>query len=224
MRTITTRAELVELARELGVRKDWHEPDEQDITAVPAGDPLNFDNAMPPGHYYGPDNRSELHVVLHRTVFEDGEQRLGQPIAVVNLAMLFAWATGFDESKVELYEDLERRQDEIIRRVVRQYFSESDPQDQEYAFSIIEELTRELPRAPYALTEQQASIVERVSTLNKWAAKFDATVREAPVGPQRIMAMALSDAFRQAAKHEQALHDSKQRHPSTRIPEYGTHD
>lgn len=117
MRQITTRAELVALAKELRVRVDWHEPDEQDITAVPAGDPLNFDNAMPPGHYYGPNgNRSELHVVLHRMVFEDGERRLAEPIAVVNLASLFAWATGHQLTEVEsrCAEEVQRLEEEIV--------------------------------------------------------------------------------------------------------------
>lgn len=98
MRTITTRAELVELARELGVRADWHEPDEQNITAVVEGTHMFFDNAMPPGHWFGEgaERYAELHVVLHRTVWEDGAERLGRPIAVVNLATLFAWATGYE--------------------------------------------------------------------------------------------------------------------------------
>lgn len=223
MRKITTRAELVELARELGVRDDWHEPDEQELGAFVEG--TSFDNAMPAGHWLGSgdERHAELHVVLHKLVWDEqySAWRHGRAIAVVNLAMLFAWATGFDESKVELHEDLERCQDETIRRVVRQYFSESDPQDQEYAFSIIEELTRELPRAPRALTWREEMLAtERVSTLNKWASKFAKQHTEAPVGPQRIMAMALSDAFRQAAKHEQAL----QRHPAECVPEYGTHD
>lgn len=151
VKVISTRAELVALARELGVRADWHEPDEQELTAVPAGDPLNFDNAMPAGHYYGSDNRSELHVVLHKMVWEDDEWRLGKPIAVVNLAMLFAWATGYDErpsrSELDALDALEREQNAIINDVVRRYFTMSDPQDCQLANAIIGELKDQLPRA-----------------------------------------------------------------------------
>lgn len=101
MRTITTRAELAALAQELGVRPDWHEPDEQNVTAKFGGNDLDFDNAMPPGLVYGKlsqggDEYQEMCIYLHRLVIdEQGERRIGQPIAVVNLAMLFAWATGF---------------------------------------------------------------------------------------------------------------------------------
>lgn len=106
MRTITTRAELVALAQELGVRPDWHEPDEQSVTAKFGGNQLDFDNAMPPGFVYGKltpvnggDEYQEMCVYLHRLVIdEQGERRIGQPIAVVNLASLFAWATGHESS------------------------------------------------------------------------------------------------------------------------------
>lgn len=88
---ITSRAQLVELAGQLGVRPDWHEPDEQGLTAVVAG--TTFDNAMPPGGWYGTPPHAELHVTLFQESDVDGTP---QPVAVVNLAILFAWATGFD--------------------------------------------------------------------------------------------------------------------------------
>lgn len=85
IRTITERHELVELARELKVRDDWHEPDEQDLTARVYGNV--FDNAMGPGfeHAYGPDKEFlEMFVELRKNHV---------PIAQVSLATLFAWAS-----------------------------------------------------------------------------------------------------------------------------------
>lgn len=91
MRKINSRRELVLLAQELGVRPDWHEPDEQDVTAHIIGPALAFDNAQGAGGHH------ELNVVLCcREVDEMGYTRRGPDIAVVNLATLFAWATGFD--------------------------------------------------------------------------------------------------------------------------------
>ena len=43
MERITSRARFVALAGELGVRMDWHEPDEQEVTAKVRG--VSFDNA-----------------------------------------------------------------------------------------------------------------------------------------------------------------------------------
>ncbi len=86
---IKCRAQLVELARELGVRPDWHEPDEQQLTATAHG--VTFDNA---GYWgaeymgYGGYDYTEQYVVLHKD---------GKPVAAVNLATLFAWATGYDD-------------------------------------------------------------------------------------------------------------------------------
>ena len=88
---IDTAAELRDLARELGVRKSWHEPDEQDVTAVVHG--TDFDNAGFWGNYkgepmtYGDPPRQELWV----------EVRLNdEAVAEVNLATLFAFATGYE--------------------------------------------------------------------------------------------------------------------------------
>lgn len=85
MKRIDTRDELGELARELGVRADWHEPDEQEVTIEVYGTD-DFDNAgfWPAGHGYGPGNRkTEAHVILCKE---------GEPVAAVNLATLFSWA------------------------------------------------------------------------------------------------------------------------------------
>lgn len=94
MKKIMTRQELVDLAAELGVRHDWHEPDEQGITARVFGD--SFDNAMGPGYFYGtpPDEHCELTVELKRLEYDDhGQAVVGEPIAQINLATLLAWAS-----------------------------------------------------------------------------------------------------------------------------------
>lgn len=89
MKRITAKAELVELARELGVGDNWHEPDEQGVTATTHG--RTFDNAG----FWGETHRAsdghnftERYVTLHKS---------GRPVAVVNLATLFAWATGLED-------------------------------------------------------------------------------------------------------------------------------
>lgn len=90
MKQIRSKAELVKLADELGVRPDWHEPDEQEVTATTHG--VSFDNAG----FWGQEYRSsfddreftEQYVILHKD---------DSPVAAVNLATLFAWATGYDE-------------------------------------------------------------------------------------------------------------------------------
>lgn len=72
MITIDSKKELVALKNWLGVRDDWHEPDEQDVSCHVEG--CEFDNA-------GFD--TEMHVVLH----QDGETYR------VNLATLLSWAS-----------------------------------------------------------------------------------------------------------------------------------
>lgn len=61
------------------LRPDWHEPDEQEVSARVVGDHL--DNAMGPTVDH---NCGELNVVLIKE---------GKDVAVVNLATLLAWAT-----------------------------------------------------------------------------------------------------------------------------------
>lgn len=89
MRRISTRAQLIELAKELKTRPDWHEPDEQELTAQVKG--FNFDNAgfwpEDEQHAYTAPEIIEQHVILYQ---ED------RPVAAVNLATLFAWATGHE--------------------------------------------------------------------------------------------------------------------------------
>lgn len=84
MKLIQTRDELRELAKDLGVRPDWHEPDEQGVTAVVYGH--QFDNAgfWPLDGIYTRAEILEQHAVLIRS---------GVAVAAVNLATLFAWAS-----------------------------------------------------------------------------------------------------------------------------------
>lgn len=97
-REIRTRQEFMDLAVSLGVRADWHEPDEQGVTARVEGTPLNFDNAMG-CHWYGvwkegDEPQAELHLILSRKeIDEQGVARRGPDIAKVNLATLCAWAS-----------------------------------------------------------------------------------------------------------------------------------
>jgi len=93
VKRILEREQLVELAAELGVRPDWHEPDEQKVDALVRGD--DFDNAgfWPVENGYnageGAGLRSEIYVVIRKE---------GQAVAAVNLATLLAWASerGYD--------------------------------------------------------------------------------------------------------------------------------
>lgn len=81
---IDTLRQLRRLARDLGVRSDWHEPDEQELTARVEG--KSFDNA---GFWPADDTRIfdadilELHVILS----VDNED-----VAAINLATLLSWA------------------------------------------------------------------------------------------------------------------------------------
>jgi hypothetical protein len=92
IRRISTRDDLVALANELGVRSDWHEPDNQGVTAEVRG--ASFDNAGFWGirdeadslarHGHGGAKGVEMYVVIHQ---EDGLT------AEINLATLFSWAS-----------------------------------------------------------------------------------------------------------------------------------
>lgn len=91
VKTIHTRAELQELARQLRVRPNWHEPDEQEVTARVFG--LSFDNAG----FWGQDEVRRVGgmgpysegLEMWVTLYQDG-----YPVAEVNLATLFSWACG----------------------------------------------------------------------------------------------------------------------------------
>lgn len=79
MKRISKRNDLVKLARQLKVRPDWHEPDEQEVTATMHGQ--TFNNAGFWG--IGSNHKWEMYVTLYKD---------GKPVAEVNLATLFAWA------------------------------------------------------------------------------------------------------------------------------------
>lgn len=87
MQRIIQQEDLAALAAELGVRSDWHEPDEQGVTAVVKGDDLDNAGFWPqdeeedegrPEWGYG-----ELYVELRKD---------DVPVAAVNLATLLSWA------------------------------------------------------------------------------------------------------------------------------------
>lgn len=81
---INSKEDLYMVAQALGVRRDWHEPDEQDVTAKVFGE--SFDNAgFWPAEAYPelPADSLEMHVMLYKDDL---------PYAVVDLATLFSWA------------------------------------------------------------------------------------------------------------------------------------
>lgn len=108
IKKIRTRQELQELAKELGVRPDWHEPDEQGLTAITFG--KSFDNC---GHWglehlsrRELDARSRLWnptQAISEGVIEDAERFVemfvvlykdDKAVAEINLATLLAFACG----------------------------------------------------------------------------------------------------------------------------------
>lgn len=90
---VTTRAGLLAVMRDLGVGPDWHEPDQVGVSAQVYGE--RFDNSgfwggeVPDGAMGYAPSSVELHVTLSKG---------GNPVAEVNLATLFAWATGYEDS------------------------------------------------------------------------------------------------------------------------------
>jgi len=97
IKRINTRAELQALAAELGVRPDWHEPDERGVNALVSGHML--DNAG----FWGqegvgtvPSWAQEMWVTI--TVKADGVEPYG--VAEVNLAMLLAWSCGYEDHQL----------------------------------------------------------------------------------------------------------------------------
>jgi len=109
LQMINSREQLLKLKRDLGVRTDWHEPDEQDVTARVFG--VDFDNAGFWGPSLAPYSQyAEQHVVLYKE---------GEPVAAVNLATLFAWATGLEADVVEVTDEVEEERTPDGYRVVR---------------------------------------------------------------------------------------------------------
>ncbi len=88
MHQINSAADLMDLHEGYGLRDDWHEPDNNGITAYVTGNHL--DNAMGPTteHAHG-----ELNVVIAYEQDSEGSVRVYKPVAVINLATLLSWAT-----------------------------------------------------------------------------------------------------------------------------------
>ena len=94
MKKINNAKELNELAKELRVRPDWHEPDEQEVNARIIGSHL--DNAMGAD----PDADEKVEVmhdpdgsvrILHWGEYNVVITKKGKDVAVVNLAELLTW-------------------------------------------------------------------------------------------------------------------------------------
>ena len=96
MKKINNAKELNELAKELGVRPDWHEPDEQEVNARIIGSHL--DNAMgadPDADkkvdvYHRPDGSVRT---LHWGEYNVVISQKDKDVAVVNLATLLSWGS-----------------------------------------------------------------------------------------------------------------------------------
>lgn len=93
MEMINTRAQFEAFARKMGVRPDWHEPDEQELGARVEG--TSFDNAgfWPTATSGVPWRSVELHVIFSRMEIREGVEVPVEDLAAVNLATLCAWAS-----------------------------------------------------------------------------------------------------------------------------------
>lgn len=78
---INNKEELQELAKKLGVRHDWHEPDEQEVSIRIRG--KSFDNAGFWGSTFKDYSTREMYAEIFKC---------GVIVAEVNLADLFAFA------------------------------------------------------------------------------------------------------------------------------------
>jgi hypothetical protein len=95
---ITSRGDLVALTNKLGMRHDWHEPDERGVTARVTG--ADFDNAGNWGAAEVERRRRERAAGTGGFGMMEAWVTLyheGAPVAEVNLATLFAFATGFED-------------------------------------------------------------------------------------------------------------------------------
>lgn len=91
--------DLERFRRTHGIRSDWHEPDEQDITATVIGH--NLDNASTHVDDVYDHDRSydSFTVVLHEQAIDEENSLVtgpGKPLAYVNLAQLLSWACNFE--------------------------------------------------------------------------------------------------------------------------------
>lgn len=83
------REQLRQVAAELGVSDDWHEPD--GVTARLHGTQGHFDNAMGAGVTYG-DGDAEMYVTLYKVDYDPVHDPVETAVASVSLATLFSWA------------------------------------------------------------------------------------------------------------------------------------
>jgi hypothetical protein len=88
---VTTRVQLQQVAKYLGVRPDWHEPGEQEVTAEVYGEHL--DNAG----FWGEQRNTTQPGTEQWVLLKMG----GQPVAEVNLATLLAMACGTTDGEHE---------------------------------------------------------------------------------------------------------------------------
>lgn len=84
---IRTRKELLTLARDLGVRPDWHEPDEEGVDAVVCGNVFDNADRVCGSRWCSSSDPSRTFEEIGVYLMKDGE-----PVASINLANLFAFA------------------------------------------------------------------------------------------------------------------------------------
>lgn len=91
IKRIETRDDLIALASELGMRPDWHEPDERGVRADVRG--YSFDNAGFWGYaeVAREDSIGPAGLEMWVTLWQGD-----QPVAEVNLATLLAFACGYE--------------------------------------------------------------------------------------------------------------------------------
>lgn len=127
MKRIVERDQLRQLAQELGVRPDWHEPDEQDVGAKVYGTHLDCAGfwAYRTDQSPHPDIE-ELHVILWRTRYDEktGRREDVEPIAAINLATLLAWASEPDRPSGR--SDVERTEAHWRSRIAREVYAEAE--------------------------------------------------------------------------------------------------
>ena len=98
MKHIYNRKDFIKLAGELGVRPDWHEPDEQEIWVEIRGN--NFDNAgFWPESHACKDENGDISVMEMCVFINEGTHDNYTTMGIVNLATLLAWASGYNESQ-----------------------------------------------------------------------------------------------------------------------------
>lgn len=90
--------DLERFRRTHGVRSDWHEPDEQDVTATVIGHNLDTSSTHVDDVYDHDRSHDNLTVVLHEQAIDENNivTGPGKPLAYVNLAQLLSWACNFE--------------------------------------------------------------------------------------------------------------------------------